>query len=145
MTALTPLLLALFLTGSALAAPVPKEFKKKSDLDALQGEWESHERVNDGRPVARDGMRYVIEGNKLKIVGGKGGKDGEERVVTLTLDEKEKTYTWEASWGTWVGRYKLDGDTFSRASVRKGSPLPDKVEPGPKVEYSVYTRAKKAK
>lgn len=133
---MTPLLLAL-----ALAAPVPKELRKAtSDLGALQGEWLVTEKSHHGKPAAPNGLRYVVDGNKLKINPG----DGPDRVVTLTLDEKAKTYTWEASWGTWVGRYKLDGDTFTRISVKKGQPLPDEIAPGPQVEYSRATRGKKA-
>lgn len=134
---MTTLLLAVPLL---IAAPIPKELKaEKTDLAALQGEWECAERSNFGKPVARSDIRYVVEGDKLKIRGGKGAED---RVVTLTLDEKAKTYTWEASWGTWIGRYKLDGDTFTRVSVKKDKPLPDEIAPGPLVEYSVFTRVK---
>ena len=135
---MTPLLLAVpFL----LAAPIPKEFRKPTtDLAALQGEWECLERRNYGQPPTKSGVHYVVTGNTLQILGNAGDRP---REVKLTLDEKAKTFTWEASWGTWHGRYKLDGDTLTRASVKKDKPLPDDLAPGKTVEYSVYKRAKR--
>jgi uncharacterized protein (TIGR03067 family) len=134
---MTALVLALPLV---LAAPVPKDFKKAAtDLAVLQGEWEEVERNNYGSKSPQRGTRYLIEGNKLQILNGKG----EPRVVTLTLDEKAKTYTWDAAWGQWHGRYKLDGDTFTRASAKKDKPLPDAVAPGKAAEFTIYKRVKK--
>ena len=60
---------------------------------------------------------------------------------TITLDEKEKTYTWVAAWGTWVGRYRIDGDKLTMAGWRGQTP-PDELQPGPRVEYDVLSRVK---
>lgn len=133
---MTPLLLAL-----ALAAPVPKDFRPaKSDTEAMQGEWVVTESVIRGRPSpSTKGVRYAMTGNAVAVTRPDGGGG----TVTMTLDEKAKSYTWVAPWGTWNGRYKLDGDTLTLCSVPKGKPMPEEVAPGDAVEYSVLTRSRK--
>ena len=132
-----PIALGLLAISTLAAAPVPKDFKKKSDLDALQGEWVIGESVMFGKPSpASHGIRYAVTGNAIRLFRPDGTTDG-----TITLDEKEKTYTWDAAWGTWVGRYRIDGDKLTMVGWR-GQVPPDELKPGPRVEYDVLSRAK---
>lgn len=128
----------LLAAGFLSAAPVPKELKKTSDLDALQGEWVITESVTNGRPSPHShGIRYVVTGNKIRLHRPESVTD-----TTITLDEKEKTYKWETTWGVWVGRYSIDGKTLVMTG-RRGNVLPPDLKPGPTHEYDLLTRATK--
>lgn len=127
----------LLFAGALSAAPIPKELKKASDLDALQGEWVITESVTNGRPSPQSlGIRYVVTGNKIRLHRPESVTDS-----TITLDEKEKTYSWETTWGTWVGRYRIEKKTLVMAG-RRGQVPPAELKPGPTHEYDVLTRDK---
>lgn len=130
--------LALLLAVPALAAPVPKELRApKTDLEALQGEWVVVESSTYGKPTPQShGIRYTVTGNAVRVTRTDGGGDG-----TITLDEKAKTYSWKMPWGTWAGRYRLDGDRLVMSAVGGDKPPAD-LQPGPAVEYDILSRPK---
>jgi uncharacterized protein (TIGR03067 family) len=127
----------------ALTAPVPKELKQfRTDLEALAGEWEVVEAADYGRASSGSvGIRYSIDGASVMIIPV--GAEKPRGPVKITLNEKEKTYTWEAPWGTWVGRYQIDKDTLVMSAVNKGKELPTDVKPNDKSEYTLLKRSPK--
>ena len=102
-----PRIFVVVLLGSvtALAAPVPKELKKPSDAERLQGVWV----VTVGEPGAK-GYRWTFEGEKL-FAGGNADTKGLEYGLALRLNNSVREFDISRDGRiSHVGIYKFVGD-----------------------------------
>jgi uncharacterized protein (TIGR03067 family) len=97
----------------------------KSDLDRLQGTWETVKVTVEGKEIPAEGKKtlLVFKANKLTITNV--GAPGAELTIALDETNKPKTLT------TFVGKkkemtiiYRLEGDTLTLAMPKPGSPAP---------------------
>ena len=72
--------------GTTLAAPVPKELKRNSDAERMQGVWV----VTVGEPGAK-GYRWTFEGEKM-FAGGTADTKGIEYGLALRLNNSIREF-----------------------------------------------------
>lgn len=121
-----PLLAIVFLAGLALAAPVPKELKKKSDVDLIVGTWKPAQGRTEWFEFTADG------GMKAWNTGGSAA-NGAPYTWSLDPTATPKRMTWYSAGQTkpsWECVYELDGDTLRISYVSAGNKLPDQVNQG---------------
>ncbi len=80
------LALILLIGGSAFAAPVPKELKRDTDAERLQGVW----LVTVGESGAK-GYRWTFEGEKM-FAGGTADTKGIEYGLALRLNSSVREF-----------------------------------------------------
>ena len=134
----------------AAAAPVPKELKKKNDLDRIEGTWVVVAHCNGGGKIEPgDGGIWKFDkfGNASVHVKNAAPRDG----VKFELGEfgTLKTFDWVAPWGEWYGVYELTDDTLTTYVSRKGARGKEgrhlELKTGPGVEMNRYQRSDSAK
>ncbi len=130
----------------ASAAPVPKELKKKNDLDRIAGSWVVVAHCNGGgKIVPGDGAIWKFDtlGKASVHLKDAAPRDG----VKFELGESgtAKTFDWVAPWGEWYGVYELTDDTLttylSPKGVRGKEGRHMELKTGPGVEMNQYQRS----
>ncbi len=137
----------LLLAGTAVAAPVPKDFKRVDDATALVGTWKAHRLTMHGKDdavIQTHTFGFDADGKCHTLFG-----QGQRSDWTFTLDAKAtpKRMKWTNTQGNSAFDcvYELAGDTFKLGFLAAGQLVPDKVEPGPSVTLYEMTRAKDAR
>ncbi len=112
----------------ALAAPVPKELKKKNDLERVVGAWTQ----------LPNGGIWKFEADGGAAIGGTAG-------IKYAIDfaAEPTTFDWIAPWGKWYGVCEFKDETFTiylrPERDNKGRNLELKASPG--VEVYSFKRA----
>ncbi len=131
------LAILLALTVSAEAAPVPKELKRRSDRERMQGVWADED----------VGTRWYIVGEKLFAGGADTAKKkGVEFGLALRPDSPLGDFDLSQFGNTCcVGIYKFVGDDLHVAYHGGGQPRPANFEPGDGKSLFILKRVPEAK
>ncbi len=130
----------LIATGSLVAAPVPKDFKKADDARLLVGTWKPAGTYSGWFQFAADGTLQTWSDQPRNVE-----QSWTWEVVDQKATPKRARITRKAG-GTFECVYELDGDTLKFALIfypEKG--LPAKVEVHPALQLFETTRDKSAK
>jgi uncharacterized protein (TIGR03067 family) len=135
-------LLCLFAVGLAVAAPVPKGLKKKSDAELLEGWWQAVT-LDDGSGPAANQERDLIRGGAM-FVAATLRNDEPGDPIRLDPTQSPKHFDLELASGKVLpGIYRLDGDTLTWCHSQPGQPRPTEFKgSGGDVFCTVYKRAK---
>jgi uncharacterized protein (TIGR03067 family) len=116
---------------------------KKNDKDQLQGEWVVVSIENSGKKVDSKDRKLVVKQDEWTAPGGgkfkfkiDATKDPKQLDLTREIDGKDST---------WVGIYKIEGDTvtFCRSTSPRGDRRPTEFKAGQGVFLMVCKRAGK--
>ena len=112
-------ILALVVGCSVSAAPVPKEVKRQTDSERIQGVWSFAEYDNGG--PQNTGARWLFDKNKLYI-GGLNTTDSKGSLFEFVLREKPGALGSEIDFdcgrsNTWRGICKFVGEELHIAYV----------------------------
>jgi len=127
-------LVGMLAVSSAVAAPVPKDFKAKGDdKSRIVGRWQRLP------PNGNDIWEFFADGTARLPSRGPN-----EPPILFTLDPTAtpKTFQWKPTWGTWNGVYELNGDEFRIAVVSGNGPRPTVARPGNGHEFYEFRRMK---
>ena len=114
--------LILLFAVPALAAPVPKELKYRSDAACYVGTWDTVVSESNGKPYSK--ARWTFD-DKLKMTsnplpGGVGGTS----IWIIKIDPKQTPKTIDI--GSYPGIYEIDGDDI-KIAYTLGGPRPPEV------------------
>ena len=141
----TPLLCCVVFVATAVAAPVPKEVKKKDDAKLLEGRWESVT-LDQGQGHNPD-TSYWLEIKDGKLSTGIGTKTKGFVDVPFTLDPAESPKHIDiTSGGTtqpWI--YEIDGDTLTWCHPSGGTERPTGMKSAKPYCCTVWKRVKEEK
>lgn len=118
-----PLLTLALLVGVAAAAPVPKELKKKGDVDLIVGTWKPAQ----GRT---EWFEFTVDGGMKAWNTGGSAATGVPYTWSLDPTATPKRMTWCSAGQTkpsFECVYDLDGDTLRISYVSAGNKLPTEV------------------
>lgn len=124
-----PLLVALLLAGSAVAAPVPKAVKKRDDKSQLLGTWKTtSEQGKTGKDIWTHTYLFEDTGHLQQWYGP---ADSSNWDWTIDPAQTPKKMTWvNKKYGrAFDCTYELDRDTLRLNYVGAGQPLPNGVGP----------------
>src|SRR4051794_2727243 len=141
--------MSLLLLGLLTAAEGPKD-AKKTDRDRLQGTWTCVSMERNGKPIPpesyKDG-KLIMEGDTFTYREGDKVVTQGTRKLDPTRSPKavDDTHTVGPFKGkTYLGIYKLEGDTFTTCNGSAGQPRPTEFATKPRTNLLliVYKREK---
>jgi uncharacterized protein (TIGR03067 family) len=125
----------LLLALPALAAPVPKEVKRRPDPELYVGTWETVVSESNGQPYSK--ARWTFD-DKLSMTSNPlPGEAGSTSVWVIKLDPAKTPKTIDI--GAYPGIYEFDGADLKIAYTLGGA-RPAEVKSGDGVYYSVLRR-----
>ena len=133
--------LTLLLATSVLsAAPVPKELKNS---DKIQGTWKVESLVNFGKP-STENLYWTIdaEGNLSRHPDPDNPANNMPRLVVLKQDRETKSLDYVSGQTTYLGLYRLQGDTLEFCLARQGAERPTAIEATPNNYFWTLKRVK---
>lgn len=140
-------LVAVFLSGVAVAAPVPKAVKAKAP--AFDGTWELVQQNNNDREVPKlSPWRWEISGDELYRHWGNGdGTFRRERQNCWLVkaegggpDERDYVTGHDRNSSTYKTRVVIDGDEMTVCWTDGNRGRPTNLKPGPGVNYYRFKR-----
>ncbi len=99
------------------------------DLKGLQGEWSTVSGVFDGQTIPPDQLssgRLQIQGNRWTYTGGAETMQGTFQLDAGTTPRGYQATT--SSGETWLGIYRLEGNTATWCWAPPGKPRPESFE-----------------
>ena len=134
------LLLIAICAGSSPAAPVPKELKNN---DKIQGTWKVESLVNFGKP-STENLYWTIdaEGNLSRHPDPDNPAKNIPRLVVLKQDRETKSLDYVSGQTTYLGLYRLQGDTLEFCLARQGAERPTAIEATPNNYFWTLKRVK---
>jgi uncharacterized protein (TIGR03067 family) len=120
----------LFLAAVAVAAPVPKGLKKRTDAEAFAGKWDVV-CTHNGEPSSTGTWVFEAETKTLTVLQS-GAK------YAVTFDPSETPHRIDL--GGYKGIYTFDGDDL-RIAFTTGGDRPTSFDPKPGVLHNRLRRA----
>ena len=138
--------LVVLVAAAAVAAPVPKAAKKKSDAEQLEGRWEIVTLDTGGGSQVPTGdtatFYMVIKDGKLST-GTRGGPGYQNREIKLDPAQSPKWLDISDTQGLYhLSIYELDGDTLKWCETNSRDARPTEFKGGNANNYFVWKRAK---
>lgn len=141
-------LAVLFVAGSALAAPVPKELKKEDDKTRILGTWVLARANVNGEDLAKyepdHAMTFSADGRSCFRYGKGGSEEPYDKFVVDTA-ASPRTVTWLKAAAPLINPrpYEFRDGKLVMATRAGGGKEPTSLEPGPGVIVLIYERAEK--
>lgn len=132
--------LILLLAAPALAAPVPKELKHRSDAERYVGTWETVISESGGQPYSK--ARWTFDEKLMMTSNPLPGGVGGPSIWIIKIDPKQTPNTIDI--GSYPGIYEIDGDDI-KIAYTTGGPRPTEVKSGNSVYYTVLRRVPESK